>query len=138
MRYFVILSLFILNIGCASMSDVVKNKSNGTTQVYPVSENDAYKIARQIFRWEGSDTIEERKEENLLLTSSSAGLFTMGTFMGAWLEPVDSNNTKVTVVTKRKIATNAVTSLTEGTFQRRFAQAVEILKSGKPLPVEAP
>jgi hypothetical protein len=137
-KLFILLSFVTLNFACATMSDVVKNKSNGTTQVYSVSENDAYKIARQVFRWEGSDAIEERKEENLLLTSSSAGLFTMGTFMGVWLEPVDTNNTKVTVVTKRKVATNAVTSLTEGTFHKRFAQAVAILKSGNPLPVDAP
>jgi hypothetical protein len=120
------------------MSDVLKNKKNGTVEIYSVSENDAYKIARQVFRWEGADAIEERREENLLLTSSSAGLFTMGTFIGAWLEPVDANNTKVTIVTKRKVSTNAITSLTEGTFQKRFAQGVAILKSGQPLPVEAP
>ncbi len=138
MRQFIILSLVLFNVGCATMSDVLKNKKNGTVEIYSVSENDAYKIARQVFRWEGADAIEERREENLLLTSSSAGLFTMGTFIGAWLEPVDANNTKVTIVTKRKVSTNAITSLTEGTFQKRFAQGVAILKSGQPLPVEAP
>lgn len=47
---------------------------------------------------------------------------------------MDKGNTKVTVITKRKIATNIATTLTETTFHRRFAQAVEIIKSGKSLP----
>ena len=58
MRIFVILSLVFLGFGCATMSDVVKNKNNGITQVYPVNQSDAYKIARQVFRWEGADGIE--------------------------------------------------------------------------------
>jgi hypothetical protein len=51
---------------------------------------------------------------------------------------VDKNNTKVTVVTKRRIATNIATTLTETTFHRRFAQAVAIVKAGKPLPATPP
>lgn len=135
---FSLFSLVFLSPGCATMSDVVKNKGNGTAKVYPVSQAQANKIAHQVFLWEGADAVEERKEENLLLTSSSAGLFTMGTFMGAWLEPVDSTHTEVTVVTKRKIATNAITSLTETTFHKRFAQGVEIVNAGRPLPVSIP
>jgi len=134
----VVLCLVLSSIGCATMSDVMKNRQNGTVQTYPVSEDDAYKIARQVFRWEGTDTIEERKEENMLLTSSSVGLFTMGTFIGAWIEPIDSSHTQVTVVTKRKVATNLATSLTEATFHRRFAQGVRILRAGQSLPDDAP
>jgi hypothetical protein len=55
-----------------------------------------------------------------------------------WVDKVDDNNTKVTIVSKRKVQTNVATGLTEGTFQRRFAQAVDIVKSGEKLPIEAP
>ena len=65
-------------------------------------------------------------------------LVTMGTVMGAWIDPIDANSTKVTVVTKRRIATNLATTLTEATFHKRFAQAVEIVKSGKTLPIAPP
>jgi hypothetical protein len=58
--------------------------------------------------------------------------------MGAWIDPVDKNNTRVTVVTKRRIATNIATTLTETTFHKRFAQAVEIISVGKPLPPAPP
>ena len=73
-----------------------------------------------------------------MLTSSGANFVSMGAVMGAWIEPVDGENTKVTLVTKRRMATNIATTLTESTFQRRFAQAVEIVKSGKPLPLSPP
>lgn len=65
-------------------------------------------------------------------------LVSMGTVMGAWIDPIDEKSTKVTVVTKRRIATNVATTLTEATFHKRFAQAVDIIKSGKTLPIAPP
>ncbi len=124
--------------GCASMGDVMKAKNEGTSQVYPVTTDQAWKIAMTVFRWEGADAIEEHKDEGYMLTSSGMNLVTVGTLMGAWIEPVDKDNTKVTVVTKRRIATDLATTLTESTFQRRFGQAVQIIKSGKPLPPTPP
>jgi len=41
-------------------------------------------------------------------------------------------------VTKRRVTVNVATTLTETTFHKRFAQAVNIVKQGKPLPAEAP
>jgi len=58
--------------------------------------------------------------------------------MGAWIEPVDKKNTKVTVVTKRRVTMNIATTLTESTYHRRFAQAVEIVRKGQPLPRNLP
>ena len=73
-----------------------------------------------------------------MLTSSGMNLVSYGAVMGAWIEPVDRTQTKVTVVTKRRLAMNVATTLTESTFQKRFAQAVDIIKAGKPLPPVAP
>ena len=134
----VILVATILFAGCASMSDVVKAKDEGTAKVYPVNGDQAWEIAKNVFRWEGSDAIEEHRAQNYMLTSSGMNLVSMGTVMGAWIEPVDQNNTRVIVVTKRKIATNIATTLTEDTFHKRFAQAVEIVKAGKSLPIAPP
>ena len=124
--------------GCQTLSDVVKAKDEGTSQVYPIDPDQAWKIAMTVFRWEGSDAIEEHRAEGYMLTSSGMNLMTAGTVMGAWVEPVAQGQTKVTVVTKRRIVTNLVTTLTETTFHRRFAQAVKIVKVGKPLPLEPP
>jgi hypothetical protein len=124
--------------GCRTMSDVIKDKESGTVQVYPVASDQAWKIAIQVFRWEGTDAIEEHRDQNMMLTSSGMNLVSMGAFMGAWVEALDPEHTKVTVVTKRKVATNLATTLTETTFHRRFQQAVALVKSGKPLPIEPP
>lgn len=139
-KIYVILFLILLFIfnSCATMSDVVKAKEEGTTKVYPVDAEQAWEIAKTVFRWEGADAIEEHKSEGYMLTSSGMNWVSWGAVMGAWIEPIDNNNTKVTVVTKRRIATNIATTLTESTFHKRFAQAVEIIKKGNRLPVEPP
>lgn len=133
-----VLLLVILVAGCATMSDVVRAKDEGTSKVYPVNADQAWDIAKTVFRWEGADAIEEHRKEGYMLTSSGMNLVTIGAVMGAWIDPIDQNNTKVTVVTKRRIATNVATTLTETTFHNRFAQAVDIVKAGKPLPVAPP
>ena len=124
--------------GCATAADVLKAKDQGTSQVYAVNADQAWNIARTVFRWEGADAIEEHRDEGYMLTSSGMNLVSSGAVMGAWVDPVDKNNSKVTVVTKRRIATNVATTLTEMTFHKRFAQAVAIVKAGKPLPATPP
>jgi hypothetical protein len=132
-------SFFVLLTGCATMNDVVRVKedgSEGTTKVYPVTADQAWEISKTVFRWEGSDAIEEHRDQGYMLTSSGMNLVSWGAVMGAWIEPVDRNNTKVTVVTKRRV--NIATTLTETTYHKRFAQAVDIVKQGRPLPRNVP
>jgi len=127
--------------GCATLNDVVQAKESGaegTTKVYPVTKDQGWEIAKTVFRWEGSDAIEEHKDQNYMLTSSGMNLVSYGAVMGAWVEPVDKENSKVTVVTKRRVTLNLATTLTETTFHRRFAQGVEIVKKGQPLPRNPP
>jgi hypothetical protein len=130
----VVIGLFALISGCATMGDVVRSKDEGTSQVYPVNTDQAWDIAKTVFRWEGADTIEEHRKEGYMLTGSGVNMVSWGAVMGAWIDPVDQNNTKVTVVTKRRLSMNVATTLTETTFHKRFAQAVEIVKKGNPLP----
>jgi hypothetical protein len=138
----VIFLLFVALLnGCATMNDVVRVKeagTEGTTEVYPVTVDQAWEISKTVFRWEGSDAIEEHRDQGYMLTSSGMNLVSWGAVMGAWIKPVDKDNTKVTVVTKRRITINVFTTLTEGTYHRRFAQAVEIVKKGQPLPRNKP
>jgi hypothetical protein len=135
---FVFVALLALISGCATMGDVAKCKDEGTAKVYPVTDKQAWEIAMTVFRWEGADAIEEHRSEGFMLTSSGMNLVTMGSVMGAWIEPVDANDTRVTVVTKRRIATNIATTLTETTFHNRFAQAVDIIKNGGKLSMSSP
>jgi hypothetical protein len=107
-------------------------------QVYPVDTDQAWKIAMTVFRWEGSDAIEEHRGQGYMLTSSGMNFVSAGAVMGAWVEPAGRGQTKVTVVTKRRMATNIATTLTETTFHKRFGQAVALVKAGQPLPVRPP
>jgi hypothetical protein len=125
---------------CQTLSDVVQAKAQGggTTQVYPVETDQAWTIAKTVLRWEGSDAIEEHRDQGSMLTSSGMNFLSAGAVMGAWIEPAGRGQTKVTVVTKRRMATNIATTLTETTFQKRFAQAVALVKAGQPLPLTPP
>ena len=139
-RVLAVLALAVAS-GCATMSDVVKAKetgSEGTARNYNVGADQAWDIAKTVFRWEGADAIEEHRSENYMLTSSGMNMVSYGAVMGAWVEPIDPANTKVTVVTKRRVQTNIFTTLTEGTFHKRFEQAVAIVKKGQSLPRNAP
>jgi hypothetical protein len=137
----ILVALVALLNGCATMNDVVQVKeagSEGTTKVYPVTAEQAWDISKAVFRWEGSDAIEEHKDQGYMLTSSGMNLVSWGAVMGAWIKPVDPGHTEVTVVTKRRVTINVATTLTEGTYHKRFAQAVEIVKKGQPLPRNPP
>jgi hypothetical protein len=117
---------------CSTLNDVVEAKNSGregTTAVYPVTEAQAWPIAKKVFRCEGADAIEEHRSEGYMLTSSGMNLVSHGTVMGAWIKPLSKGQTEVTVVTKRRISINIATTLTETTFQKRFAKEVAYLKS---------
>jgi hypothetical protein len=136
----VLLSFVSLN-GCSTMNDVVRAKeqgTEGTTKVYPVTGDQAWDISKAVFRWEGSDAIEEHRDEGYMLTSSGINLVSVGAVMGAWIKPINKDNTEVTVITKRRLTVNIATTLTEGTYHKRFAQAVEIVRRGEKLPARSP
>jgi hypothetical protein len=127
--------------GCSTLNDVMAAKESGregTTQEYAVSQDQAWEIAKTVFRWEGSDAIEEHRTEGFMLTSSGRNMVTVGTVMAAWISSGQQGNARVTVVTKRRIKISLFTTLTEETFHRRFAQAVGIVKAGQALPLVAP
>ena len=130
----------VVFLGCATMSDVIADKEagEGTTVVYSVATDKGWQIATKVLRWEGAETIEEHKDGHYMLTTIGADLISAGSVVGVWVEAGGKGKSKVTVITKRKMATNIATGLTETTFHDRFQQAVDIVKSGKALPREAP
>ena len=121
-------------VACQSLATVMdsKSKGGGTTVEYPVTPEQAYEISMTIFRWEGSDAIEEHKLQGYVLTSWTR------TVAGAFIEAIDPGHAKVTVVTQRRSPTALMTDLTESTFHDLFAQSVDLLKAGKPLPLTSP
>lgn len=135
---FTVAVLSLCLVGCATMDDVLKSKEEGTVKVYPVGTDKAWEIAVKALRWEGAETIEEHRTDGYMLTTIGANFVSMGSVVGVWVEPAGKGKSKVTAVTKRKMQTNVATGLTETTFHERFQQGVDIVKAGKPLPLEAP
>ncbi|MBM2840169.1 MAG: hypothetical protein HW412_697 [Bacteroidetes bacterium] len=137
-RTSIFVACFAIVAGCANISDALKAKDEGSVNVYPVDFEQAWKIARTVLRWEDAETIEEHKDENYMVTTVGQNFISAGAVVAVWVEPVDKTQTKITIVTKRKMQTNIATGLTESTFHRRYGQAVQIVKDGKTLPTEPP
>lgn len=141
-RLTIILSVtFVLAIsfyGCATMSDVVRDKDKGTHKTYPINMEQAWDIAITVLRWENCETIEQHQNAGYMLTTIGQDFFSDGTLVGVWLDEVDKENTKITVVTKRKEQLNLATGLTETTFHSSYEKAVNIIKKGEKLPFDKP
>ncbi|MDX1702234.1 MAG: hypothetical protein R3250_16525 [Melioribacteraceae bacterium] len=120
------------------MTDVLKEKDEGTAAVYKIDKNTGWDIAKTVLRWEDCETIEENRVSNYMLTTVGQNFISEGRLVGVWVEPVNDEETKITIVTKRKVQTNLATGLTESTFQESFSKAVEMVKAGKSLPIEKP
>jgi hypothetical protein len=131
-RILVLFLVFAFIVGCAAMSDVVKSKQNGQINVYSINADQAWEIAKTVFRWAKADAVEEHRKEGYLAASSGANV------MVAWIEPMDKKIIRVTVTSMRRLPINPFTDLTERDFHNYFAQGVEMMNSGKPLPSSPP
>src|SRR4030067_3424114 len=94
-KILVLLLAFAFIVGCAAMSDVVKSKQNGQINVYAITADQAWEIAKTVFRWGNADAVEEHRKENYLAGSSGA------TVMVAWIEPMDKKIIRVTGASQR-------------------------------------
>jgi hypothetical protein len=100
------------------------------SKVYPVNADQAWEIAKTVFRWERTEAVEEHRSEGYMLTSSEESLISWGTMIGVWIEPVNNNSTRVTVVIKRKNPTEVLTPVTEAMFHDDFEMAAR-MKAGR-------
>jgi hypothetical protein len=131
-RILVLFLGFTFIVGCATMSDVIKSKQNGQINVYSINVDQAWEVARIVFRWGSADAVEEHRKEGYLVASSGANI------MVAWIEPMDKKIIRVTVLSKRRFPANPFSDLSEKDFHNYFAQGVEMMTSGKPLPSSPP
>ncbi|NTW50118.1 MAG: hypothetical protein HGB19_10385 [Chlorobiales bacterium] len=123
--------LCIAMMGCSTMNDVLKGKNDGTSETYPVKADQAWEIAKTALQMEDCEAIEEHRSLCYMLTTVGGGLMAAGCYVGVWVDSVDQGNTKVTVVTRRKSLFAGTFLMTEGAFQKRFAQAADMVKSGE-------
>jgi hypothetical protein len=125
--FLVALSFLVLS-GCANtFSDLVRSKENGEgmSRVYKVNRDRAWEIAKRVTQWEGIGEIKENPSEGYMLIKSGADWYDKGTLIGVWIEPVDKDQSKVTVVTKAKRSTDTFRRLGEIDFHKSFALFAE-------------
>jgi hypothetical protein len=127
--------------GCktVTMGDVMEARKTGggSSVTYPVDLDQAFEIARTVLKWEVGEHIDSHRDERYMLVYAEDNGWSSDTFIGVWVDDVSVGNTKVTAITRR-MKPLGPTALTERTFHRRFAQAVTIIASDRPLPDEAP
>jgi hypothetical protein len=119
------LLILVCATGCATMSDVVlsKEQGKGTSRIYRVNVDQAWEITKVVFRLEQTDAVEEHRSEGYMLTSIRETLVRWGAVMGIWIEPVNGDSTRVTVVIKRKNPIDVFPPLTEADFHEDFELA---------------
>jgi len=125
--------------GCATVGDVVRSRERGegTSKVYPVNADPAWDIAKTVFRWERTETVEEHRSEGYMLTNSEESLISWGALIGVWIEPVNHDSTRVTFVVKRKSPTELFIPVTEAMLHDDFEVAGRV-KTGRfitPVPI---
>jgi hypothetical protein len=120
----VIVSLGLTTAGCRSQESVrdAYDAHEGTSRVYPLPAAEAYDLALQVLEDEEIDELREFPREQYAIGGFGMTFISWGTWVGVWIDPVDAQHTEVTVVTKRKMATNIATVLTETTFHERFRE----------------
>ena len=123
------LACAIVSSGCASvMSEVIAAKKQGTEGItvdYPVTENQAWDIAKAVLRDSGGQAIEEHRADAYMLTASPASLGVSGALVGVWIRQSGPATTSVTVISKRQIKSALLVAPTESKIHDRIAQAVE-------------
>jgi len=127
-----VMAVYFLAGGCATtVDDLIRDRYEGRSVVYPVSRDTAWEITRTILLEAGArpPEIEEDRAEKVINWVSVLGVF---------IEPVDPEKTRVTAQRPPAPCNPLPPLLTEDMFIDRFDNAVKLLKSGKPLPAPLP
>jgi hypothetical protein len=129
--------LFLTLTGCttATVNDVVQSKDNGMARTYPIDKEKAWQISKSVLRWNFAGLFEEHQKDGYILAKIDLpGEFMFNPYSCTWVDPIDNNNTKVTFLIMGIGGTHAL----ESRFHKDYLKAVDILDSGKPLPMERP
>jgi len=128
LRVFLVALSFLILAGCATtFGDLVRSKEagEGMSRVYKVNVDQAWEIAKRVSQWEGIGDIRENRTEGYMLIKSGADWYYKGTLIGVWIEPIDKDQSKVTVVTKARRSVDTMRRLSEVEFHKSFALFAE-------------
>jgi hypothetical protein len=127
-----VMAVYLLVGGCATtVDDLIRDRYEGRSAVYPVSHDKAWEITRTVLLEAGAKPaeIEEDPAGNVINWVSVLGVF---------IEPVDTERTRVTAQRPPLPCNPLPPPLTDDMFLERFDKALNLLKSGKPLPAPLP
>jgi hypothetical protein len=140
-----VLSAIMMMSGCASqktLTDAVlqarSSGKEGVTRSYPIPTTQAWDIAKAVFRWEKVDDVEEHPTEHYLIAFTGLKMAAFGTVMGVWVEPLEQDSSRITVITRNRGNCCPFSNLTAKEFFKRFEQGLNIVKFGKVLPYVCP
>lgn len=113
--------------GCRSRASVqdAYDARQGTSVIYEVDPGAAYDAALDVLEDEGVDELEEHPRDLHALGGFGMNFVSWGTWVGVWIDPAQGGGSEVTVVTRRKMATNVATVLTETTFHERLRSKLD-------------
>lgn len=149
--HFVIVFFFSLLLNgtgwCFSPGDVVVAKlkgDEGISKIYRVNKEQAWEIACAVLRWQKSNSIEEHRDPDYMLTSIGISTCPCRTEVGVWIEPENKGSTRITIITKGRSSRNLFTNVEtfpdtiKPDFHVKFQKAVDMVKRGKKLPFNPP
>ena len=126
--FFLVALSFLIFAGCATtFGDLVRSKEagEGMSRVYKVDADRAWEVAKRVSQWEGIGDIRENRAEGYMLIKSGADWYYKGTLIGVWIEPIDKDQSKVTVITKSRRSTDTIRRMSEVDFHKSFALFVQ-------------
>ena len=114
--------LLPLLIGCSTkFDDLVRQKTEGISFVYPVNEQQALDISRRVFLKKGARNaeIEESKSDH---TINWVGVLVVT------IEPLDRSNTRITVTQPPGACSPTTPLITEKQFHDNFSDMLNLMK----------
>ncbi len=92
--------------GCATLSDAVSAKGTGLAHTYAEPQKVVWKALPPIITGLGLSLVDENPEKGFILAQRGITAFSYGEDVAIFIEPLNVNETRVEVVSKRALATN--------------------------------
>lgn len=118
MKTLVLLILPTLILGCRSMETLKADRragERGTEEVYKTDFSSLWTASKQVLAEAGSGAIDEDQASKQMFTTFPMSFWSYGTITAVYFQE-DPAGCKVGVISRRKMPTNIVTSMSESGF----------------------
>jgi hypothetical protein len=125
MKKIIMFVLPLLIAGCATMETVQSGKENGTVKVYDTSKDNAYSYAKKIIREIGGQISFEDEVKGEVFAQTGFEVGSYGSYIGVWIESISEKKVKVCVYTRRILATQIKTGISESDFHKKLKRYID-------------